>query len=144
MPAGNRTMPLSTLVRRIWAAVSMLALACVSLAATAAEQATADIIIHAGTLIDGVSHSPRRRVSIVIRQSKIAAVEEGFVSTDGARVIDLSNSTVLPGLIDCHVHITGAALSFADRVTRTSADMALVGAANAQRSLYAGFTRCAM
>lgn len=132
-------MTFTAVVRRIRPAMLMLALAA-STAATAAEKDGADIIIHAGTLIDGVSHSPRRQVSIVIQQSKIAAVEDGFIAAGGARVIDLSNAIVLPGLIDCHVHITGAALSFADRVTRTSADMALVGAANAQRALYAGFT----
>jgi imidazolonepropionase-like amidohydrolase len=67
-------------------------------------------------------------------------VQDDYVTPAGARVIDLSNSTVLPGLIDCHVHLTGAGISFADRVTRTSADMALVGASNARRALYAGFT----
>src|ERR1043165_9554451 len=65
-----------------------------------------DIVIHAGRLIDGVSKSPRQNVSILIHDERITGVQSGFVSPKGAQVIDLSKATVLPGLIDCHVHIT--------------------------------------
>src|SRR5271167_2928121 len=72
----------------------------------ASAPATAgDLIIHAGTLIDGVAAAPRSTVSIVIHDERIVAVEPGFVSHPGAEVIDLSSATVLPGFIDCHVHI---------------------------------------
>lgn len=66
---------------------------------------SADTVIHAGTLIDGVSAAPRQNVSITIRDDKIVAVENGFTTPSGAHVIDLSGSTVLPGFIDCHVHV---------------------------------------
>src|SRR6185312_1925431 len=65
-----------------------------------------DLVIHAGTLIDGVADTPRRQVSILVRDDKILSVESGFVSPAGAQVIDLSTATVMPGFIDCHVHIS--------------------------------------
>lgn len=66
-----------------------------------------DVVIHAGTLIDGVSRTPRSRVSILVRDDRIVSVESGFVTPPDAEVIDLSQQTVLPGFIDCHDHITG-------------------------------------
>src|ERR1700733_15011296 len=65
-----------------------------------------DTVIHAGTLIDAVSKSPRHRVSIIIHDDKIASVEDGFTAPVGAQILDLSSATVLPGLIDFHVHIS--------------------------------------
>ncbi len=59
--------------------------------------------IKAGTLIDGTSGQPRRNQTIVIRGNRIETVG-GSVPAD-AKVIDLSNMTVLPGLIDTHTHI---------------------------------------
>jgi imidazolonepropionase-like amidohydrolase len=102
--------------------------------------ARSDIVIYAGQLIDGVSRVPRHHVSILIHDQKIESVQDDFVAPAGAHVIDLSKATVLPGLIDCHVHVTGAGVSLADRVSLTAADMALVGSANARQALYAGFT----
>jgi len=72
---------------------------------TAQSSLCADIVIHAGALIDGVSATARQKVSISIHDDRITAVEDGFKSPAGARVIDLSNATVLPGFIDCHVHV---------------------------------------
>ena len=65
------------------------------------------IVIRAGTLIDGVSPQPRRNQDVVIRGNHIVEVgpSTAHALPAGAQLIDLSNSTVLPGLIDTHTHI---------------------------------------
>jgi imidazolonepropionase-like amidohydrolase len=86
---------------------SAAALACAA-AMTFAEPATArDVILHAGRLIDGTGAPVRQNVSVVIQGNRIAALEDGFVTRDGFDVIDLSANTVMPGMIDCHMHVTG-------------------------------------
>jgi imidazolonepropionase-like amidohydrolase len=119
------------------AAVAGLALA------AAAPASARDLVIHAGRLIDGVSKTPRTQVSILVHDDRITSVEPGFVTPAGAEVVDLSNATVLPGLIDCHVHITGefdGGNPVAEAVTTTGYDSAYVSVGAAKRTLQAGFT----
>ena len=64
-------------------------------------------VIRAGTLIDPLANQPKRDQVIIIRGNRIESV--GSASSvqvpPGAKVIDLSQATVLPGLIDSHTHI---------------------------------------
>ncbi len=102
-----------------------------------------DIVIHAGHLLDGESKAERSQVSILIHDDRITGVQNGFVSPAGVEVIDLSNATVLPGLIDCHDHITSSfdgGNPVAESVTRTSFDSAFLSVNNARNTLMAGFT----
>src|SRR5467141_2829171 len=71
--------------------------------ASSAEQVT---VIRAGSLIDGSNGSPRRNQLIFVRGNRIEKVAEGSAQIPtNATVIDLSSTTVLPGLIDSHTHI---------------------------------------
>ncbi|MCC2979461.1 MULTISPECIES: metal-dependent hydrolase family protein [unclassified Sphingomonas] len=99
-----------------------------------------DVVIHAGTLIDAVGNTPRRQASIVIKDDRIVSVENGFVpGPAGAEVIDLSNSTVMPGFIDVHDHITGGG-SRRDRLRGTAAQQGMQSVWNVREILKGGFT----
>ncbi len=79
-----------------------LAIVFLFVAAPAHAQVT---VIKAGTLIDGTSTQPRKNQTIVIRGNRIESVGADVPAPAGARVIDLANMTVLPGMIDTHTHI---------------------------------------
>jgi imidazolonepropionase-like amidohydrolase len=120
-------------------------LAGVSLAVVAAGTAQArDYVIHAGRLIDGVTKTERAHVSILVHDGRIASVQDGFVTAPaGAQVLEMADRTVLPGLIDCHDHITatwhkGDPIRLA--VTRTNEDDAIEATVSARNTLLAGFT----
>ena len=105
--------------------------------------ASAATLIHAGRLIDGVSAGPRERVTIVVEDGRIQAVEGGFRAASANDVIvDLAQSTVLPGFMDMHVHLTGeqSRNSELDSVKKGEADRAYDSTVFAERTLLAGFT----
>jgi imidazolonepropionase-like amidohydrolase len=103
-----------------------------------------DMAVHAGTLIDGTGAAPRREVTVLIHDDRITSVENGYVTPAGARIVDLSGRTVLPGYIDCHVHV-GAKLptrtnATEDWLTHTDIDRAFDAAVFARQMLQQGFT----
>ena len=106
-----------------------------------AQQKT--VIIHAGRMIDTAHKQVRERLSIIVKDGRITSVEDGFTSSKDAEIIDLTNATVMPGLIDCHKHLTmhlGTGSYFQDLVTENAADSAFYAAANARTTLLNGFT----
>src|SRR5262245_42241826 len=63
-------------------------------------------IVLAGRLIDGVSQTERSNVTIVIENGRFTDVVDGKPKLEADEVIDLSNQTVMPGLMDMHVHLS--------------------------------------
>ena len=89
-------------MKKALALVLGLALSC---AANAAAQVTA---IKAGRLVDPQAGTVLNDQVILIRDNKIEQVGKGLAIPADAKVIDLSQMTVLPGLIDCHTHLADA------------------------------------
>jgi len=100
-------------------------------------------LIYAGRLIDGVAADARKDVTVIVDGDKIVDVVSGF-QTAGKddKVIDLKNATVMPGLMDMHVHLTSehSKDSYNDRFYMNTADQTLRATVFAKRTLLAGFT----
>jgi len=99
--------------------------------------------IQCGRLIDGIANSAQSQVTIVVDGATITVIQKGYVSGGtGDKTINLQNKTVMPGLIDCHVHLEsqGSKNSIVEGFTLTDADIAYQAAIYAKRTLMAGFT----
>jgi imidazolonepropionase-like amidohydrolase len=108
-----------------------------------ANIANADTLIHAGRLIDGESDNAMNDVTIRVSGNVITAIERGYADpAAGDSVVDLRNQTVLPGLMDMHVHLNGqySSRSNLNRFTLNEADYAFDAAKYAKRTLESGFT----
>lgn len=99
-------------------------------------------VIKAGRIIDTVTGRVLENQTILIEGEMIKAVGPNITIPAGAKVIDLSGMTVLPGLTDSHVHITGqAGGDYYDSLFRKSfIDEAVTAHIYAKRTLEAGFT----
>ena len=108
----------------------------------AAQGGGAVVVVRAGRLVDPVSGQTLAGRVLVIRDGRIAAVQPPDAATPpGAREIDLSRETVLPGLIDVHVHLTANPDEAGTNALTVSVPQeAIDGVANARRTLMAGFT----
>ena len=98
--------------------------------------------LHCGRILP-MSGENMTNATIVVEGNKIARIERGFsIAPAGTEVVDLKNNTVLPGLIDCHVHIEWeqSRSSYNERYTLNPADIAYKAAVYARRTLDIGFT----
>lgn len=100
-------------------------------------------VIRAGQLLDVTNGRMLSDQLIVVRNNVIEAVGDAnrINIPSGAIEIDLSNSTILPGLIDAHVHLTSdASVNGYDSLSRSSIRNALYGTYSAGLTLRSGFT----
>ncbi len=109
----------------------------------AATLAPAKTLIHAGSLIDGRADTVRKAVTVTIENDRITGLADGYTApAAGDTVIDLKGATVMPGLMDMHVHLTGeqSPQSYTEGFFMNPADTALRSTVYARRTLLAGFT----
>jgi imidazolonepropionase-like amidohydrolase len=100
-------------------------------------------ILHCGSLIDVKTQTVLKNRSIVVEGKKIVAVSEGYLSpAKGDVVINLKDRTVMPGLIDSHVHLESETNpgAYLDRFVKNPGDVAFQALVYAKRNLMAGFT----
>jgi imidazolonepropionase-like amidohydrolase len=113
-----------------------------SLFAAAAPAAAETVIVHAGRLIADPSRPASGPATITVTDGRISAVADGLAPPPaGARLVDLSSKTVLPGLIDSHVHLSGdPGGDYRDETVDTDEWLVVRGVANARITAKAGFT----
>lgn len=100
-------------------------------------------ILYCGRLIDPKAGTVLSEMSIVVNGGNISSVEKGYVAAAaGDKVIDLKNRTVMPGLIDSHVHLESEFGRQAQlkEFTMGTADIAFQSTVYARTTLMAGFT----
>lgn len=124
---------------------STAGLAAVTVGAQTPAAATSTLTyIHAGRVIAVPGQTPRGATTIVVQDGKIAALNDGFLPAPaGAKVIDLKDKTVLPGLIDSHTHLGSDRAGnegLAAAMTDSTALNTLETQWNGMKTLRAGFT----
>ncbi|MEY4270544.1 MAG: hypothetical protein RLZZ58_1760 [Pseudomonadota bacterium] len=112
------------------------------LGATAMPAAAETSVIYAGRLITEASQPVRGPATIIVVDGRIQSIVDGRApAPDGARIYDLATKTVLPGLIDLHVHLTGEpGGDYRSEAVEPDEWGVVVGVKNARLTVLAGFT----
>jgi imidazolonepropionase-like amidohydrolase len=130
--------------RRVAVALVLTVICCAQGALFAqAAKSSQIVVIRAGKLFDSVAGRMIDHPLVAIRGNKIESVSSGAGASlpAAAKVIDLGDATLLPGLIDVHTHLTSNAGGGSyDRLGISTPRAALIGAKNARLTLMAGFT----
>jgi len=100
-------------------------------------------ILHCGQLVDVRQLKLLKEMTVIVEGNKVVAVQQGYASANaGEKIIDLKNRTVMPGLIDMHVHLESETSpgKYMETFTFNPADYAFQSVVFAERTLMAGFT----
>ncbi|WP_088329318.1 amidohydrolase family protein [Lacimicrobium sp. SS2-24] len=111
--------------------------------AAASLGASAATYIHAGRLITATDTQVMSQATVVVENNRIVDVRRGFIEAgDNDQLVDLSDSTLMPGLMDMHTHISSqqGPGAYMDRFTLNEADYSFKAVHYAGKTLNAGFT----
>jgi imidazolonepropionase-like amidohydrolase len=128
---------MNTFRKPLWLALVMS----VSGAALLAQTPPAVTAIKCGRFFDGKNLALQENVTVLIQGNRISAVGKSLAIPDGAKVIDLSSATVMPGLIDAHTHMYLHGGDYNDNLLKKSFQYRAIWATVfARKTLLAGFT----
>ncbi len=99
--------------------------------------------LHCGNLLDMTTNTPHSEMTIIVVDDKIYEVQKGYLPPmDNIDIIDLKDYTVMPGLMDMHVHIEfeSSPKTYEEKFRYNDADIAFRAAKYAEKTLMAGFT----
>lgn len=100
----------------------------------------ASVLFTNAYLIDGRGGEPRPGASIRVAEGLIREVSDGLLQPGGATVVDLRGRTLMPGLIDCHVHVIATLVDLAGNALLPDATVAFRAARIMREMLGRGFT----
>jgi imidazolonepropionase-like amidohydrolase len=106
-------------------------------------QIAQDVFIYCGKLVDTEEGVIKDKMTVIVKNNVIDGVAEGYLAAPrNFNVIDLKGYTVMPGLMDMHVHLEGQSnpKSYEERFRMNDADVALRSTVYCERTLMAGFT----
>ena len=120
----------------------LLAFAATGLSAFASPTIAQTTVIHAGQVLSDASQAPRGPATITVTEGRIVSIADGWQDAPaGAETVELRDKTVLPGLIDLHVHLTGdPGGDFWRETVEPDEWSVVVGVKNAEATVRAGFT----
>jgi imidazolonepropionase-like amidohydrolase len=118
-------------------------LICLWLPAGLARATPNSVVIKAGHWVDVLGGKVLDHAVVLVEGERIKAVGENVAAPADAKVLDLGNAWVLPGLIDCHTHLTSQMENYyADIFRKSPIDEAVYAHVYVRRTLEAGFTTC--
>ncbi len=125
-----------------WAALAIgVSLSGMAVAAPAGAELADTLVIHAGAVVAIPGEKSLGPSTIVVRGGRVVEIQPGYVERADAQVIDLKDRTLLPGLIDTHVHFSfSPETKLWAAAIDTPEDVALFAFSNAKKTLEAGFT----
>ncbi|HEX2523395.1 MAG TPA: amidohydrolase family protein, partial [Terriglobia bacterium] len=105
------------------------------------SQTSSVTAIRCGRLFDGKTQALQEKALLLVQGDRIQALGQSLEIPPGAKVIDLGQSTVMPGLIDCHTHMFLHGIPYEEALLKKSLQYRAIWASvAARRTLLAGFT----
>lgn len=105
-----------------------------------AKSSTNTLLFINANLVDGHASQPLKNHQLLIRDGRIAAVSSGAIDAPDAMVIDLAGKTLMPGLIDCHVHVVSSSANLGANALLPDSLVAARAAKLMNEMLLRGFT----